>query len=116
MLGKSSHGEVTIGKTLGISKLQYLASVLPLPPNNSVTNINNEICCFIWSSRPDTIRRDIMINTFDNGGLNIPHFDTICKSIKVTWAKRYVMGNEHNSQWIKLVSFCVRSVGEFFSM
>ena len=110
----SLKGKVTIVKTLGISKLQYLASVLPLPPNNIVTNINNKIFSFIWSNRPDKIRRDIMINTFDNGGLNVPHFDTICKSIKVTWAKRYIMGNEHNSQWIKLVSFCFRSVGGKF--
>jgi len=55
-----------------------------------------------------------MINTFVNGGLNIPHFETFCKSLKVTWVKRYILGDPDDCQWIKLINFCLRSLGGKF--
>ena len=70
----SLKGKVTIVKTFGISKLLYLASVLPFPPKNIIDRINQYIFSFIWNNKNDKIRRSIMINTFDNAGLKIPHF------------------------------------------
>lgn len=107
----SLKGKVTIVKTFGISKILYLASVLPFPPENIITNINKLIYSFIWNNKPDKIKRDVLINTFENGGLNLPHFETFCKSLKITWVKRYIMGDSNTCQWIKLIDYRLRSLG-----
>ena len=107
----SLKGKVTIVKTFGISKILYLASVLPFPPENIITNINKLIYSFIWNNTPDKIKRDVLINTFENGGLNLPHFETFCKSLKITWVKRYIMGDSNTCQWIKLIDYRLRSLG-----
>jgi len=74
----SLKGEVITIKTFDGSQLLYLASVLPSLLQNIISKINNHIFSFIWDNNQDKIKRDIMINTFVNGGLKIPHFETLC--------------------------------------
>jgi hypothetical protein len=62
-------GKVTIIKTFGVSQLLYLASVLPTPTQNIISKIDNHIFSFILDNKQDKIKRDVMINTFVNGGL-----------------------------------------------
>ena len=110
----SLKGKVTIVKTYGISKLLYLASVLPMPPDDIISSINTKIFNFIWNDKNDKIKRDVMINTFENGGLKLPHFKTFCKSLKITWVKRYIAENFKENQWIQLSHWCLQNVGGKF--
>ena len=110
----SLKGKVTIIKTFGMSKLLYLASVLPIPPDHIIKHINKLIFSFIWENKQDKIKRNVLSNTFVNGGLNVPHFETFCKSLKITWVRRYITNDTNESQWIQLINYRLRSLGGKF--
>jgi len=110
----SLRGKATIIKTYGTSKLTYLASLLPNPPTSIIHKINQIIFNFMWNGKGDKIKRDIMTTNYDEGGLNIPDFQTVCTSQKITWVKRYVDSNIKNSQWGKLIDYVYKHVGGKF--
>ena len=97
-----------------ISKLVYLASLLPNPPIYITNKINNLIFDFMWNGKGDKIKRNVMINLHDKRGLNIPHFQTVCIAQKITWVKRYIHADLENSQWANLVNHVYKSVGGQF--
>ena len=111
----SLKGKATIIKTFGISKLLYLASVLPLPPEYIISRINQLIYAFIWNNKSNKIKGNIMINTFEHGGLNISHFSTFCKALKVSWVKRYTDEKIKVSQWTQLINHRLKSIGGQFA-
>ena len=49
-------GKINIVKSLGLSKLTYNASVLPLP-NDFDKNVNKTIFDFIWDNKPHKIKK-----------------------------------------------------------
>ena len=107
----SLKGKTTILKTYGISKLVYLATLLPKPPSHIVSTINQIIFNFIWDGKRDKIKRDVMINNYDEGGLNIPDFSIVCKTQQITWVKRIVLAENNKSQWGSLVKNILQPVG-----
>ena len=56
------YGKINLVKTLGISKLIYLASVLPVP-GHYIQEINKLIFNFIWQGKPPKIKRNTIIGT-----------------------------------------------------
>ena len=59
-------GKINIVKTLGISKLIYSASVLPVP-DHYIQEINKVMFNFIWAGKPPKIKRNTIIGE-KNGG------------------------------------------------
>ena len=83
-------GRVTIIKSLALSKLQYLVSVLPMPPPHIIKDVQNKIYSFLWNNKNEKIRRGIMENTYEKGGLKVPNFDDVCNIAKISWVKRLI--------------------------
>jgi len=67
------YGEINIVKTLGISKLIYSASVLPVP-DHYIQEINKLIFNFIWRGKPPKIKRNTIIVEKKGGGLDFQSF------------------------------------------
>ena len=44
----------------------------------------------------------------------VAHFQTFCKSLKITWVKKYISEESNDSQWYKLVNYSLRDVREGF--
>ena len=61
-------GKCEIINTLAISKLIYIASILPLPPPYFIKDVNTLIYSFLWSSR-DRIKRNTLIGPIRSGGI-----------------------------------------------
>ena len=61
-------GNITIFKTLAISKIIYLASVTVLP-NSTINELNKIHKEFIWNHKRPKIKEKTLINNFDKGGL-----------------------------------------------
>ena len=68
MCNMSIKGKTTIFKSLGLTKLLCLASVLHIPTRQTVDHINTFMFKFIWNNKMDKIKRSVMINTYENGG------------------------------------------------
>ena len=81
-------GKITIVKTLGLSQLIYLFSVLPKPNDDSLKELDTVLYKFIWSNKPDKVSRKTLVGDYQDGGLKMMHIPSMIKGLKVPWAKR----------------------------
>ena len=80
-------GRINIVKTLGLSKLIYSASVLPIP-KHLVKEINRIAFNFIWDGKPAKVKRSTIIREKKRGGLKMLDFEIMDKALKVAWTER----------------------------
>ena len=90
------YGKINIIKTLGISKLIYSASVLPVP-DHYIQEINKLIFNFIWAGKPPKIKRNTIIGEKKDGGLKMCDFKIMDKALKIAWIDR--IQNESQASW-----------------
>ena len=84
--GLSLYEKVSIIKSLLISKLAYISSVLPAP-NKFIKSLNQLIFKFLWNGK-DKIRRVSTINRFEKGGIRIVDVESMIQSLRLAWLKR----------------------------
>ena len=90
------YGKINIVKTLGISKLIYSASVLPVP-DHFIQEINKLIFNFIWAGKPPKIKRNTIIGKKRDGRLKMCDFKIMEKALKITWVNR--IQDESKASW-----------------
>ena len=66
----SLKGKVMIINTIGLSSLTYLASILQIP-SEVLKRINSIIFKFLWSTKNELVKREIIYQPCDNGGLGL---------------------------------------------
>ena len=89
-------GKINIAKSLGLSKLILIASVLPVP-KKFCDQANKITFNFIWDNKIAEIKRNTIIGERENGDLNMIDFSLMNKALKCTWIRRFRL-NE-NSAW-----------------
>ena len=94
--GLTPYGRVYITKSEGLSQLNYLISVLPAPSPNTQKEIDKIIWKFVWGNKKDKIKRSVLRNEYKLGGLKAPDIETIAKSAKIAWVRRFVDQTEAN--------------------
>ena len=105
------YGHITVLKSLAISKLVYNTSVLTFPPK-FITLVNQAITQFVWN-KTVKIKHKTMIGPKELGGLDLPDFDIINDSLKVTWVKRLNDSTE-TSIWSQIPLYYLQDVGGLF--
>ena len=90
------YGKINIVKTLGISKLIYSASVLPVPVHY-IQEINKLIFDFIWAGKPPKIKRNTLIGNKKDGGLKMCDFNILEKALKIAWV--YRIQDDSQASW-----------------
>ena len=84
-------GKITVLKSLIASQLVYILA--PLPTNHhALKEINSLFYDFLWSGKGDKIKRDVMINDYANGGLNMIDINSFSKSLEIISISK-IMGN-----------------------
>ena len=66
-------GKVLIVKALGVSKFTFAATVLHVP-QDIIKQINQILFNFLWGCKCDKVKRDIVIQDYENGGLKMIDF------------------------------------------
>jgi len=79
------YGKAIVIRSLAISKLCYVLSVL-CAPLHYVKQVKNEIANFIWNGKKPKIKYSTLINDFDQGGIRLPDLETMIKANRVRWA------------------------------
>ena len=65
-------GEITIIKSLIISsKLNHLFLTIPNPKENIINQLVSKIYSFIWDNKPDKVKREVLSQNCDMGGLKM---------------------------------------------
>ncbi len=96
-------GKILIVKSLGLSQFTYAATVLHIP-DHIQKKVNEYLYKFIWDNKPDKVKRNIMIQNYDNGGLKMIDLDMCIKSIHVKWIKEY-LSCKSNPVWKSTFEF-----------
>ena len=84
--GLSLFGKVTIIKSFLIPKLLYVSSIIETPPE-IIKQMEKMIYKFLWKG-PDKVTRLSVINTLENGGLNLTDLELHIKALRLSWIPR----------------------------
>ena len=74
------YGKSLLVKALGVSQLVYAACMLTVP-EALIKAVQNNLFAFLWKNRKDKIKRMVMYQPLENGGINFMHFHTLVKSL-----------------------------------
>ena len=78
-------GKITVIKSLALSKLNHLFTSLPSPGKNILKQLETMFYNFIWSGKPDKVKRKTLSKHYFDGGLNMIDLSNFISAIKVTW-------------------------------
>ena len=94
----SIYGRVNIVKTIAISKLTFVCSVLNTP-DTFATEVNKLIFDYVWKYKNSKreIKKSTLIKSKENGGLNIVDFTLFDKALKISLVRR--LCSEGNQPW-----------------
>ena len=94
-------GRLTIIKTLLVSQLNHLFISLPNPDARMLRELNDILYTFLWGSKVDKIKRNVITQPFDVGGLNMPNILNYIHGLKATWIKRLISTGD--TSWKNIV-------------
>ncbi|KAJ1217957.1 hypothetical protein NDU88_005544 [Pleurodeles waltl] len=76
--------------------LHYVAQVWPVQPGTAKA-ITRMIFYFIWNSKMDRVKREVMFKTHDKGGKGVPNITTILTGTFVCHCMRNTLRSEDES-------------------
>ena len=82
-------GKVLLIKTIGLSKFNFVASVLNIP-EYVVKDVNSLLYHFLWGNKCEKVKRDIVNQEYEFGGLKMCNFNMCIKAAKIKWIKAYL--------------------------
>jgi hypothetical protein len=71
----SFRGKSVILQTVLCSSIWYIGSLTPMPKNVG-KKLNKLAFTFLWNNKPEALKRESLVNTFADGGLNIVDIKT----------------------------------------
>ncbi len=95
-------GKITVLKSLVISKLNHLFLTIPSPNETTLRKLNDKLYSFIWDDKPDKVKREVLTQTHNRGGLKMLNIENYIKGLKLTWIRRMTI---NNTKLVKLLSF-----------
>ena len=81
-------GRITVIKFLAVSQLVYVLSSLETCAE-VIHEVNNLLYDFLGYGKGDKVKRTIMINDYERGGLKMLDLKTFNKALKISWLQKY---------------------------
>ena len=91
-------GKVTVVNTFALPKLICLLTVLDDPPVHIINKIKSEIFNFILDSKPDKIKRSVLMQDYKNGGLKLLNLDYFIEALKAGYIRR-IFDENNKGMW-----------------
>lgn len=82
-------GRILITKAEGISRLTLAALALELD-NNASKEIDRMLFNFLWKNKSHHIKKPVMMNPYERGGLNCLDFATLNRDFKINWIRQFL--------------------------
>ena len=98
-------GKLTLIKSLLISQLNHLFIALPNPSEGFMKELNTILFEFLWNSKVDKIKREIVYQNYDKGGLKMINLYNYIMGLKTTWIRRMIKND--STKWVRLASLFV---------
>ena len=90
-------GKVTVIKTLQASQLVYVLTPLPTC-HVAIKEINDLLYKFLWDGKGDKIKRTVVINDYQEGGIKMLEIKSFNSALKATWIPKYLDVN-NKGKW-----------------
>ena len=104
----SIYGRILQIKSLGISQILYLSSVISVP-EHVVSRIEQLTFNFLWKGGGDKVKRRAVINFSRDGGLEIIDIRSMIKSLQCKWTLRYL--NKKEGTWNSIINHYFKPLG-----
>ena len=92
----SLKGKITVLKSLVLPHVIQLVNIIYL--NDSIQDkLDKMFFNLLWSNRKHGIKKDVLTNPIEKGGLKMICIKTMIRSINITWIKR--LTNDINAKW-----------------
>ena len=103
-------GQVQIIKTFVVPKISYCTNIISLN-TGKLNEINSLLFRFLWKGN-DKIKRSVVVNNYELGGLKMAYLESHIKAQKITCLKRHYQ--DYPSTWKNILDFYLKNVGERF--
>ena len=104
----SLYGRITIAKTLGLSKIVFASCCLHTP-QYVAASVSKMVHDFVWNNKPAKIKRNTLIGSKDRGGLDLPDYESISKSLKIGWVT--TIKDAADAPWMAIPAFYSKHFG-----
>ena len=101
-------GKITVLRSTVLPLILYVASVIPVS-TIFITEAEKAFYDFVWPSGKHHVKKNVLIQPIENGGLKMPDLDSMIKAIKMTWITRLI--NEKCN--IKIIAQEVTGIKDF---
>ena len=108
--GLTLYGRAQIINSLLLPKLIFIATMFAVP-EEVIKDVNRIVFKFLWRGQ-DRVVRTAMINSYENGGLRVLDFETLVKSVRLSWFKRLFAGE--NTGWKCYLNRLLKPYGGLF--
>ena len=98
----SLFGKVCVIKTLALPIFIQVFTVLPTPSEQTLKELEKIFFAFIWNKKGDKIKRNVIVNRKNEGGLQMPNILSFCAAVKVAWLKK-VLDINYIAPWKTLL-------------
>ena len=98
----SFRGKSVILQTVLCSSIWYIGSLTSMPKNVG-EKLNKLAFTFLWNNKPEALKRESLLNTYANGGLNIVDIKTKIESLFVKQVLQLI--KEHRAKWTFLAVY-----------
>jgi hypothetical protein len=89
-----------------------ILTVLTSPPVQVMKEIQDIFYKFLWNGKPDKIKRNVIINNYEEGGLKLLHIESFCKALEMSWLHK-LLDPMNMSPWkIVLLSYIEKYGGD----
>ena len=102
------YGKSLLAKALGISQLVYAASMLTAP-ESIIKSVQENLFAFLWKNRKDKIKKVVMYQPVEKGGINFVNFHTVIKSLRLAWIGRLL--DTSDDKWKAIPNYYFRKRG-----
>ena len=92
-------------------KFIYRAAVLTLD-KQAIKNVNSVIYNFLSNGKPDKIKRQALISDYKDGGLKMPHIESLIQTQRIMCLKKYV--EDYKCPWKSILSHYLKNQGGKF--
>ena len=92
MRNLSIKGKITLLRSQAMPIFLYLASILYVP-TEYIKKVDELFFDFVWPKGKHHVKKKVLIQDIESGGLKMPDVEAMIKSIKLTWIKKIAINN-----------------------
>ncbi len=99
-------GEAMVLNSLAASTLRHVAKIYP-PSHEMIDSLQSQIWKFVWSKKPELVRREMCMSDYQHGGLRIIDLQLKCKALVIRRVFRFLHASKKVCPWQCLMRFYV---------